>query len=335
MTYTDGVLFFLGCSLLFYLILGGADLGAGILELLLGKKSIATIDKAIAPVWEANHMWLIIAVVILFNGFPKAYALLSTALHIPLLLVLIGIILRGTAFTFRHYDAVEDGSRRIYSAVFRYSSAITVFGFGLILGPLISGNLQVDVLAGFMAYYINPWLTGFAICLGVFLMSLTAYVASIYLLGEVSTDKEYETIGRKTKTLFSLSILSGIGLFLFSKIEGFQFHYDFFTHPLSLTSMVLATLLVPFMFRFIRTRKIWPMRITVAVQMTLILIGMLFIHYPNFAIFSNGSVLTIQDCAAPEPVMKILFWSLVIGLLIIFPALAYLIKIFKTADKQY
>jgi cytochrome d ubiquinol oxidase subunit II len=143
--------------------------------------------------------------------------------------------------------------------------------------------------------------------------------------------KDYAIIERKTKSLFSLSILSGIGLFLFSKIEGFQFHSDFLSHPLSLASMVVVTLLAPLMFRFIRTRKIWPMRITVAVQMTLILIGTLFIHYPNFAIFTDGSALTIHDCASPEPVMKILFWSLVIGLFIIFPALAYLIKIFKTA----
>lgn len=87
--------------------------------------------ESIAPVWEANHMWLIIAIVVMFVGFPKIYALMSTYLHIPLVLMLVGIIARGTAFTFRHYDAVEDQWQVLYTQIFYYASLLTPFSWGL------------------------------------------------------------------------------------------------------------------------------------------------------------------------------------------------------------
>lgn len=109
-------------SICLYIILGGADFGAGIVELFTNKKARHKTGKimyeSIAPVWEANHMWLIIAIVVMFVGFPKIYALMSTYLHIPLILMLVGIIARGTAFTFRHYDAVEDKWQILYTQIF-------------------------------------------------------------------------------------------------------------------------------------------------------------------------------------------------------------------------
>src|SRR5687768_5964304 len=106
------VIIILGISFILYTLLGGADFGAGIIETFAGKKGEGTISKAIAPVWEANHVWLILAVVILFTAFPRVYSSLSLVLHIPLMLVLLGIILRGTAFTFRHYDVIDDRSHK-------------------------------------------------------------------------------------------------------------------------------------------------------------------------------------------------------------------------------
>lgn len=98
----------LGIAFVFYTLLGGADFGAGIIEVFTGKKGEKAISKAIAPVWEANHVWLILVIVIIFMGFPRVYTVLSTALHIPLFIMLLGIIFRGTAFTFRYYDVDKD-----------------------------------------------------------------------------------------------------------------------------------------------------------------------------------------------------------------------------------
>ena len=106
------VIVYLVLSILLYLLLGGADFGAGIIEMFTSPKNIRrtrkTLYHAIGPIWEANHMWLIIAIVILFVGFPGIYSILSVHLHVPLVIMLMGIIARGTAFTFRHYDAVHD-----------------------------------------------------------------------------------------------------------------------------------------------------------------------------------------------------------------------------------
>ena len=103
---------FLWISILLYLLLAGADFGAGILELVSSPKSKIITRKLMyrimGPIWEANHMWLIISIVILFVGFPAVYTAVSVYLHIPLVLMLMGIIARGTAFSFRNYDAVKD-----------------------------------------------------------------------------------------------------------------------------------------------------------------------------------------------------------------------------------
>ena len=98
------VIIYLWMAILLYLLLGGADFGAGIIELFTSQKNERvtrrTMYRAIGPIWEANHMWLIITIVILFVGFPRIYTTMSIHLHIPLAVMLIGIIARGTAFTF-------------------------------------------------------------------------------------------------------------------------------------------------------------------------------------------------------------------------------------------
>src|SRR5215213_5330555 len=112
------IIIILGVSFILYALLGGADFGAGIVETFAGRKGEKTISKAIAPVWEENHVWLILAIVILFTGFPQVYATISTALHIPLMIVLIGIVLRGSSFTFRHYYVTHDATHKYYTFFF-------------------------------------------------------------------------------------------------------------------------------------------------------------------------------------------------------------------------
>ena len=146
---TEIILIILGISLLLYVLLGGADFGGGILELISRGKASGIVSRAIAPVWEANHMWLILVVVILFVGFPSVYSTVLTALHIPVLLVLIGIILRGSAFTFRHYDIEEETPKAIYSSIFRYSSLFTTFFLGVTTGGIILGDITMDYTQGF------------------------------------------------------------------------------------------------------------------------------------------------------------------------------------------
>src|SRR5689334_21881781 len=96
-------------SLVLYVLFGGADFDGGVWDLLASgprkKEQRALIEQAIGPIWEANHVWLILVVVLLFSAFPPAFALLTTVLHIPMTLFLLGVVFRGSAFTFRAYDS--------------------------------------------------------------------------------------------------------------------------------------------------------------------------------------------------------------------------------------
>jgi cytochrome d ubiquinol oxidase subunit II len=163
---TELAVVFVGISILLYVLLGGADFGAGIIEIFTGNKGINTISKAIAPVWEANHIWLIVVIVVLFNAFPEVYSTITMYLHIPLMLVLFGIIFRGTAFTFRYYDPYSDRSHKVYTFVFKLFSLLTPFFLGLTLGAVISGRLSTDSSLSFYEGFIYPWLGIFPFAAG-------------------------------------------------------------------------------------------------------------------------------------------------------------------------
>jgi len=312
------------------MILGGADFGAGIIELFLGKKGNSTVTKAMAPVWEANHMWLIIAIVILFNGFPKAYTILSTNLHIPVLVFLIAIVFRGAAFTFRHYDAYQDKSEILYSYIFRYSSLVAVFFLGVTISAFFGGTISHVNSGSFTELYINPWFNFFSLSVGVFLVSLSAYIAAIFLIGEVTSNESYQILSKFSARLFFLSVGAGLSIFLSSYLSDLIFHQIFFSHITSMIAGVIATAIVPIIFSLIRKRHIWQLRFTVAFQIAIIMVGWFSILWPNLILFSDGSVLSIYDAASPIPTMKILFIALAMGVVIIFPSLFYLFKLFKT-----
>ncbi len=328
--YTELIAIVLGISLILYTILGGADFGAGIIELFIGDRSIKTINKAIAPVWEANHMWLIIAIVIMFNGFPKAYSTLSTALHIPIMLVLLGIIMRGAAFTFRHYDAYKDGSHKVYSIIFRFSSIFTVLFLGITLGALFGGTIPPDIGDSFTAYYIHPWFNLFCLSVGIFLTILSTYIAAIFLLGEVETEEGYNILAVFTRRLFIASLLSGIGIFLISYFKELNFHSRFLNHPLSIVMGIAATVAVPFIFRMIKQKSTWRLRLLAGAQILFIISGWLVIQWPDLIIFSDDTSLSIYNTAAPLATMKVLLYALLFGICTIFPALFYLFKVFKS-----
>lgn len=329
MIYTELVTIIMGISLIFYVIFGGADFGAGIIELFTGDRANKTISKAIAPVWEANHIWLIIAVVILFNGFPKAYAIFSTALHIPILMILLGIILRGTAFTFRHYDAIRDQSQHWYSAIFRYSSIFTVLFLGITVGALFSGTIPATLEGSFYDYYIGPWANPFCFSVGLFLTVLSAYIAAIFLLGEVETPEGYTILQTFSRRLFYAAVGSGLLLFFFSYQQDLNFHHSFFQKPLSIVCGILATSLVPFIFRWMTQRKTWRLRFVVSFQVLLIITGWLLMQWPDLIRYADGSTLSIYTASAPKITMQVLFGALVFGICTIFPALYYLFRVFK------
>ncbi len=326
------VIFFFLVSVYIYCLLGGADFGAGIIELTSGRKEKqkirSLVSEAMAPIWEANHMWLIIAVVILFNAFPAVYSQLLISLSIPLILMLVGIIMRGSAFTFRHYDAVKDRSQEVYSKVFEYSSLIVPFFFGLVIGAIISGRMTLQQ-NNFYDAYVAPWLNPFAVSIGIFVASLFAFVASVFMVSEAGDKQTASLFISKSKKAIVAAVLSGLLVFGSSLLEGIDFFNKFFGDYLSIALMVLATAALPVLWKVLEKRLKWASRILVGAQLLFILGAFYAVYFPSLARLDDGSELTFYNSAAPQITLNYLGWALIIGSLIIFPSLFYLFNVFK------
>ncbi len=326
----DILIFFLGVALFLYVLLGGADFGAGIIELLTGKKSIRTISKAIAPIWETNHIWIILVIVILFNGFPKVYTTITTYLHIPLLITLIGIIIRGTSFTFRYYDIPDQKISIYYSNFFRISSMITPFFFGIVLGAIILGRIPAHPEGSFFEVFIHPWLNLFSVSTGIFVTLLFAWLASVFLIGEEENSIEAKSRYPQISLLFFvLLIISGVLVFIFAEFDNVHLLNQFLNSTVSTVCLVIATLLVPIMWVSIKKSKALITRIIAGFLTFFILLGWFGIQFPVMVYINNGAHLTVWNSVAPLATVKYLVYALIVGILIIFPSFGYLYKIFK------
>lgn len=328
------ILVFLSIALLFYVLLGGADFGAGILEIFTGKRKIDLISKAIAPVWEANHVWLIVVLVILFMGFPSVYSTVMLTLHIPLLFLLLGIILRGSSFTFRYYDIKEAKLQNVYTAFFKYSSLFTPLFLGVILGSVILGRLTLDMSQGFYEVFLYPWLNFFSFSLGMFTVILFTFLASLYLLGEANEDEDISFFIKYSRILVIALVVAGMIVFLAAEIDGLHLLAQFTGSPVSIASMVLATLLLPVLWRSISRQNTTWIRLIAGAQTVFVLLGWFMIQYPVLVNIAEDPDITVHSAVAPESTLLQLMIALVIGLLLVIPSLIYLFIVFKFGKKE-
>lgn len=326
------VIVFLWIAILLYILLGGADFGAGIIELFTAKanrsKTRKTMYKAIGPIWEANHMWLIIAVVILFVGFPKIYTTISIYLHIPLVCMLLGIIARGTAFVFRNYDAVKDDMQRVYTPIFIYSSLITPFFLGIIAASSVSGRIDLQS-ADFLSAYVYSWLNWFSISVGIFTVSICGFLATIFIIGQTETDGDRQLFIRKAKRTIFIVMFSGALVFLAAYIDRIPLLYWIFGGWPGIIAISAATVSLVVMFNVLNKDKPILLRLLAGFQVTMILFAATYIHFPDIVLLSNGENLSLLTHQGQAKVISSLGYALLIGSIFILPALFYLIYIFQ------
>jgi cytochrome d ubiquinol oxidase subunit II len=206
-------------SLTFYVLLAGADYGGGIWDLFASgpraKAQRELIAKAIAPIWEANHVWLILVVVVLFTAFPQAYALISTSLHVALLLLLLGIVLRGSAFIFRAYDAAPG---RAQGRVFAVASLGTPILLGVVVGAISSGSIHPPGEHETLAYFFT-WAAPFPLAVGLFALVLFALLAAVYLTLETDDTALQDDFRRRAIACELLAALVALAVFLLSQTD--------------------------------------------------------------------------------------------------------------------
>jgi len=302
-----------------YVLLGGADFGGGIWDLLAdGPRKTRQRDliaHAIGPVWEANHVWLILAMVLLFTCFPRAFARIAIALHVPLTLMLIGIVLRGSAFVFHVYGGGGGGGG---GRVFAIASLVTPVLLGMCVGAVASGAIgSATGIPGdtFYAVYVAPWLTSFSIAVGLLTLTCFAYIAAVYLTLE-TTDPELQADFRQR------ALVSGVWLLM---MAGLAFalapHRHVFDHRLGVLMGVAALAA----FWALWQRRYRLARVAAAAQVALILWGWGVAQYP----YMLPPDLTIAGAAAPRKTLELVLIAVGVGAVVLFPSLYYLFKVFK------
>jgi len=170
----------------FYALFGGADFGGGFWDLVAGgsergERPRAVIQQSLTPVWEANHVWLIFILVVLWTAFPPAFSAVMTTLYVPIALAALGIVLRGSGFAFR--KSIEGLSgRRAAGATFAISSLLTPFFMGAVVGAVADGNVPPD---GNGAAF-SSWLQPLPLLTGAMFVASGAYLAAVFLIGDAS-----------------------------------------------------------------------------------------------------------------------------------------------------
>ncbi len=327
------VAIFILLSLIIYALLGGADFGGGMWSLLArgprAREQRDAIADALAPIWEANHVWLILIIVLLFTGFPPAFAALMTALNIPLTAMLLGIVLRGSMFIFRQYDVKEGAFGRRWNSFFGMASFLTPFFQGLTLGAMATGQIRVEhgrVLTGFFA----GWLTPFALACGVFALGLFAFLAATYLTID-TRDKPGLQNDFRLRALWSGLALAPMAWVVFeTSKQGAPEMYHGLTRWWEPVLLAWTSVCALAALAALWTRRFALARAAAIGQVTLILAGWALAQYPNLI----TPDVTVHNAAAPQRTLRMLVMALGFGALVLLPSLGYLFYLFKVREKR-
>jgi cytochrome d ubiquinol oxidase subunit II len=316
-----------------YLLLGGADYGGGVWDLLASgprkERQRALIADSIGPVWEANHVWLILAVVILFTCFPPAFAMISVELHVPLTLMLVGVVLRGSAFTFRTYDSHHDTVQRRWGLLFSLSSVLTPALLGICAGAIASGAVGAAATAEapvFSERFIDPWLNPFAFGVGALMLALCAFLAAVYLAVEAGDDRELADDFRRR----ALWAAGAVFVAAFGTLLAAAPHAPRVMSTMGDLDASLLLHLATGACAIVAIAAIWRRAYRVArwfaaAQTSFILWGWALSDYPYLIPIE----LTIAGASAPAATQRLVLGALVLGAVILFPSLIYLFRVFK------
>ena len=315
-----------------YALTAGADFGGGVWDLLASgvrrDRQRALIAQAIAPIWEANHVWLILVVVLLFTAFPPAFARLMTVLHIPLSLMLLGIVLRGSAFTFRSYDSRRDSVQRRWGRIFAIASMATPLVLGTILGAVAMGAVREQPLTSqtsFASAYVAPWLSPFPVGVGVLALVLFAFLAAVYLTVEATDDALREDF--RVRALWSAMVAAVVAVIVLvlARTEAPLVWQALTVGNLAMALRVAATAAALGAMLALWRRRYRPARLAAAVEVSLITWGWALGQFPYLV----PPDMTVQSAAAPRSTLELLLIALLVGAAVLVPSLRYLFKVFK------
>jgi cytochrome d ubiquinol oxidase subunit II len=317
-------------GLTLYAVLGGADFGAGIWQLTAGggKEGEMIRDHAhnsMAPVWEANHVWLIFVLTVTWTAYPSAFGAIASTLSIPLFIAAIGIILRGAAYALRAGTATAR-ERRTLDTVFAVSSILTPFALGTMVGAIAARRVPVGNAAG---HLLSSWTGPTSILVGVLAIATSAYLAAVFLAADARRSSAGGAADRELEASFRMrALIAGLiaGAIALAGIA--VLHSD--AHPLYhrlLHSDALAGLIVSLLaglltLELVRRSRFETARYTAALAVAAVIGGWALAQNP---ILLRG--LTVRQAAAPHDTLVVVIVAVLAGAVILFPSLALLFRL--------
>ncbi|MFG1874671.1 cytochrome d ubiquinol oxidase subunit II [Sphaerisporangium sp. NPDC049003] len=312
-----------------YALLAGADFGGGAWDLLAGRSRTGMarrglIERSIGPVWEANHVWLIFVLVLLWTAFSGVFASVMSTLYIPLTLAAIGIIARGTAFAFRK-AATELWQRRLFGGAFAVSSVLTPFFLGTAAGAIASGRVPPGLARGDI---LTSWLNPTSLLGGVLAVMVCVYLAGAYLCddaveaGRPDLAEWFRVRGLVAAVLIGAVALGGIAVLRWDAPGLFTG----LTHrglPLVVAGAVLGVGSLVLLWR-----RVYPLvRATAMLGVITILWGWALAQFPVMLPPS----LTYRQAAAEPSVLTATLVVTAIGVALIAPSMAWLLAVQRRA----
>jgi cytochrome d ubiquinol oxidase subunit II len=319
-------------ALVVYSLLGGADYGAGFWDLMCSgprrKGQRDLIAGAIQPVWEANHIWLILVIVLMFSGFPAAFSEISLGLAVPILLILLGIVLRGSSYVFRAYFTGSVRTQLYWGKVFSISSSVTPLFLGIVIGAISSNAVLVkDGVSetGFLRTWFHP----FPLIVGVLSLSLFVYLSACYLTVETN-DTALQNDFRKRALISGLvSIVFAILTYFIAGDSAKPIRDGLSRAPYVWVIELGAAIAASVAFEALWSRSYLRARMAAAAQVALIVVGWGAAQYP----YLIRPELTIVNSAAPSNILLDLELAVAVGAVVLIPSLILLLVVFKTHRK--
>jgi cytochrome bd ubiquinol oxidase subunit II len=309
-------------SVTLYAVLGGADFGGGLWDLLAGgdrrgRAPRRLIEESIAPVWEANHVWLVFDLVIFWTAFPHAFAAVMTAAALPLWFALLGIVLRGAGFAFRK-EADGLSLQRVFGAIFAFSSLLTPFFMGTVVGAIATGRIPVDASHA----SLPAWTSATSLLTGFLFVGACGYLAAVYLVGEAARRADRQLQAYFTRraqaagimagalSLAALAGLHGSDPALFSRLTGRALPLVILAGVCGLAVLALLTVGRP-----------KGVRVIAAIGVAAVVWGWGVAQYP---VLLPGTAVTLSNAGAPDATLVAIVVLFVVAVVIVGPSFALL-----------
>jgi cytochrome bd ubiquinol oxidase subunit II len=309
-------------GLVLYTVLAGADFGAGFWQLTAGSGPAADrvrdhAHHAMGPVWEANHVWLIFVLTVVWTAYPVAFESMASTLTVPLFIAAVGIILRGTAYAL-HSGASARRERRTIDTVFALSSVLTPFAMGAAVGGIASRRVPVGNATGNL---VSSWLNPTSILIGVLAVAIGGYLAAVYLAADAARVGDVDLEQRFRRRALGAGLVSGglaiVGLLVVQADAPNLF--DGLTGGPGLAGLVVSAVAGLTTLALVWARRFEAARPTAALAVAAIVAGWALAQRP---VFLPG--LTITQAAASRDTLITIIVAVLAGAVILFPSLGLL-----------